>query len=169
MKGKDEELIKTLNEEYGSEEIAAVLSNIVGATVCKCDGNCNEQDDLFVRTLTLIQHIEGWRIRAREIHWSTRNDAEHTLTDEIIDVLDDAEDKIAEVLTGAVNVHVNVGDVKPIMTERTTTTSLITEMLETLRMYRTTIKEDDRMYGMKSIINKFIADIDQKMFKSELS
>ena len=47
-----------------------------------------------------ICDLHGYLIRLKEIHWSTDNNAEHLLCDEIMDDIRDNEDKFMESAMG---------------------------------------------------------------------
>lgn len=59
--------------------------------------------------------LHGYLIRLKEIHWNTTNNAEHLLCDDIIDCLDDCEDRFTECAMGLGGVHFKIGDLKPML------------------------------------------------------
>ena len=65
--------------------------------------------------IDFICSLHGYLIRLKEIHWTTNNNSEHLLCDEISDCLEDCEDRFTECAMGITNSHFKVGDLKPML------------------------------------------------------
>lgn len=67
------------------------------------------------RYVDFICSLHGYMIRVKEFHWSTDNNAEHLLCDEIEESIHDCEDRLAECIMGITGNKFKVGDLKPLL------------------------------------------------------
>lgn len=65
------------------------------------------------KIVDLISFLHNAQLPVREIHWNTRNNALHLLTDETIDELLDWEDRLAETYLGSNDRELKINDTKP--------------------------------------------------------
>ena len=65
------------------------------------------------KIVDLISFLHNAQLPVREIHWNTRNNALHLLTDESIDELLDWEDRLAETYLGGNGSELKINDTKP--------------------------------------------------------
>ena len=65
------------------------------------------------KIVDLISFLHNAQLPVREIHWNTRNNALHLLTDESIDELLDWEDRLAETYLGSNDRELKINDTKP--------------------------------------------------------
>lgn len=106
--------------------------------------------------LELINAMEGFRLRTREIHWSTRRNSIHKLCDDIMAELHDKSDEIAEDAQGMFG-RIEIGQLKP---TEPAEKDLI-PMLRALRTICMSAKEkwtDKRFSGISSILDDLIHD-----------
>ena len=75
-----------------------------------------------------ICSLHGYCIRTKEIHWNTENNATHLLCDEIMDSIDDCEDRFTECLMGETGKKFKVGDLKPLLPNSETLMPMLREL-----------------------------------------
>jgi hypothetical protein len=67
------------------------------------------------RYVEFICSLHGYMIRVKEFHWSTDNNTEHLLCDDIEEAIHDCEDRLAECMMGILGKKFKVGDLKPLL------------------------------------------------------
>ena len=82
--------------------------------------------------MDFICSLHGYCIRVKEIHWSTDNNAEHLLCDEIEEAIHDLEDRFAECAMGMTGKKVKVGDLKPMLPHATKLKEMLKELADEL-------------------------------------
>lgn len=80
--------------------------------------------------LDFICSLHGYCIRVKEIHWSTDNNAEHLLCDEVEESIHDLEDRFAECVMGITNKKIKVGDLKPMLPHATKLKEMLKELAD---------------------------------------
>ena len=65
------------------------------------------------KVIDLISFLHNAQLPVREIHWNTRINALHLLTDEVIDSLLEWEDKLAEAFISSKSLQLKINDSKP--------------------------------------------------------
>ena len=115
--------------------------------------------NLKSKALDMLCTIEGYHQRLKEIHWSTTNNAEHKLVDEIDEEVLSYEDKIAEAAMGCINARFEIGSLKTLLPEAKNTASLLSEMLNDVLAFRKVIEQSNKCVGIVNIIDDFITDI----------
>lgn len=80
--------------------------------------------------MDFICSLHGYCIRVKEIHWSTDNNAEHLLCDEIEEAIHDLEDRFAECAMGMTGKKVKVGDLKPMLPHATKLKEMLKELAD---------------------------------------
>jgi DNA-binding ferritin-like protein len=75
-----------------------------------------------------ICSLHGYCIRTKEIHWSTENNSTHLLCDEIMESIDECEDRFAECLMGETGKKFKVGDLKPLLPNSETLMPMLREL-----------------------------------------
>ena len=65
--------------------------------------------------INFLCELHGYLIRVKEIHWSTDNNSEHLLCDEIEDDIHGCEDRFAECAMGMEDARIRVGQLLPIL------------------------------------------------------
>lgn len=72
--------------------------------------------------------LHGYLIRLKEIHWNTNNNSEHLLCDDIMDCLEDCEDRFTECAMGLSGAHFKIGDLKPMLPNAETLIPMLKEL-----------------------------------------
>lgn len=114
--------------------------------------------------MSLINKLEGYRIRAREIHWSTNKHSIHVLCDKIMEELEKHEDEIAEDAQGIFG-RIEIGQLTPDIPKETD----IIPMLRGLRSTCINTKgelNDERFDGIKSLLDDIIHYSNQWVYLS---
>lgn len=102
----------------------------------------------------ILNRIEGYRVRLKELHWSADSDGLHTLIDKVTDTLLKYEDEIAEDYQG-ISSDFKVGTLIPQLPESVDIKSLIKEMREDIGSLIYLDKE--LIYsGIRSLSKKFV-------------
>jgi DNA-binding ferritin-like protein len=104
--------------------------------------------------LGILNRIEGYKTRLKELHWEAKNMSAHTLIDKLSDDLARYEDAIAEDFQGEFG-DFEVGTLKPILPGAVDTKSVIRELREDVA--KLIDIDDEFIYaGIKSNSEEFI-------------
>lgn len=104
--------------------------------------------------LGILNLIEGYKVRLKELHWEAKAMSAHTLIDKLSDDLARYEDAIAEDYQGEFG-DFEVGTLKPILPGAVDTKSVIRELREDIA--RLTDFDDEFIYaGIRSLSEEFI-------------
>lgn len=117
--------------------------------------------------MSLINKIEGYRIRAREIHWSTKQHSMHVLCDTIIEELEKYEDEIAEDAQGMFG-RIEIGQLKPEIPEETDMIPMLRNIRSTCISVKNELK-DERFDGIKNLLDDIIHYSNQWTYLSTFS
>jgi hypothetical protein len=102
----------------------------------------------------ILNRIEGYKVRLKELHWSAESDSLHVLLDKVADTLAKYEDEIAEDYQGVFG-DFEVGILKPHLPGAVDAKSLIREMREDIGQLTNFDKE--LIYaGIRSLSKKFV-------------
>lgn len=93
--------------------------------------------------IEFICTIHGYLIRLKEIHWNTTNNSEHLLCDEIMDALEECEDRFTESAMGLYDKHFKVGDLVPYLPNSTSLRPMLKELEGEIVEFRKTLKESE--------------------------
>ncbi len=145
------------NVKYTSIDIANTinqLSKLVPDTPAK-----PQEAENNVEVLEYIKKLEGFRIRLREIHWSTERHAEHVLTDNLMGMLTTHEDEVAEVSMGLFGVRIKVGQVVPTLPEGTDVKSILSEVFRAALDLKTKIEDNPQYSGLANVLDDCLQQI----------
>ena len=119
--------------------------------------------------LEYIRKVEGYRIRLRELHWSTTKHSEHILTDNIMGILTEHEDNVAEVCMGVLGIRIKVGQVVPILPEANELKPLLDAALEDAVDLKTKVEDNDLFSGLTNILDDCIQELSKGKYLETLS
>lgn len=119
--------------------------------------------------LEYIRKVEGYRIRLREIHWSTSKHSEHILTDNIMGILTEHEDSVAEVCMGVLGIRIKVGQVVPILPDANELRSLLDVALENAVDLKTKVEDNKLFSGLTNILDDCIQELSKGKYLETLS
>lgn len=115
--------------------------------------------------INLIKSLEGYKIRLREIHWSTPKHHTHLLTDEIIEELTKFEDSIAEQVMGLNNFRIPIASISNInLPDATLLKEALNGLLNVILNFKSTIESDTKFSGVISLIDDFAGDISKYLY-----
>lgn len=179
---KDKKLLEAFENKYTPQELLATIQEIKAkgnlAGVPEVTPEAAQNDGVgtsFPEAILLyIKKLEGYRIRLREIHWSTEKKAEHELSDDLMSDLTDYEDSIAEEAMGIFGVRVKVGDIVPALPEgKDLKTLLGTLTNDTLTLLASLEPEPGKTSipsgGIPSILEDIIHDLNKSKYLETLS
>lgn len=106
--------------------------------------------------MTFLNAIEGFRLRTREIHWSTRRRSIHVLCDDIMSELNDKLDEIAEDAQGMFG-RIEVGQFVPSVPDASEPIPMLRALRDTCIKFKATC-EDPRFAGIASLVDDLIHD-----------
>lgn len=104
--------------------------------------------------LGILNRIEGYKTRLKELHWEAPTHAAHVIIDKLSDDLSKYQDAIAEDYQGEFG-DFKIGTLKPQLPGAVDTKSLIREIREDIA--KLTDFDDEMIYaGIRSISEEFI-------------
>lgn len=101
-----------------------------------------------------ICSLHGYCIRVKEIHWSTNNNAEHLLCDEIEETIHDLEDRFAECMMGLTDEKFKIGDLKPMLPNAEGLKEMLKELEVETNDFKKGIKE--KQGGLMTICDELL-------------
>ena len=112
----------------------------------------------------LISFLHNAQLPVREIHWNTRNNALHLLTDETIDELLDWEDRLAETYLGGNGGELKINEKKP---ESSEYDGIMNDLIDLANEVRESLG-DNREYGnINAIIDEILETANKNLYRGE--
>lgn len=112
-----------------------------------------------------ICDLHGYLIRLKEIHWSTDNNAEHLLCNEIMDDVRDNEDKFMESAMGLYDSKIKIGELKPYLPNATELKPMLNEMKsETVAIRGKLTKPEES--GLVTVLDDILSFIGKYLYRS---
>ena len=139
-----ESVMRALNEEETEDETNSTLSNS--------------------KIVDLISFLHNAQLPVRELHWNTRNNALHLLTDETIDELLDWEDRLAETYLGVSGSELKINDTKPSGTEFK---GMMESLIDLANEVRDSIGNDNDYDNVNAIIDEILETANKNIYRSE--
>lgn len=155
------------NTKYTPTDIANTISQLskeVPETTAQ-----PQSDDVSVSILEYIKKVEGYRIRLREIHWSTEKHSEHVLTDSLISELTSHEDAVAEVAMGVLGIRIKVGQVIPTLPEETDLKSLLFAAVNNAIELKSKIEDNPQFAGLSNLLDDCVQELSKGRYLETLS
>ena len=180
ISNKDRRLLEAFEEKYTIKELLTAIQeiktngNLIGSPAIVVDSNNTVGTSLPEAILLYIKKLEGYRIRLREIHWSTENKSKHELSDSLMSMLADYEDSIAEEAMGIFGIRLKVGDIVPEIPEgrdiKSILTSLTNDTLTLLASLEPSEGETSTLSGgIPSILEDIMHDLNKSKYLETLS
>ena len=116
------------------------------------------------KIVDLISFLHNAQLPVREIHWNTRNNALHLLTDEAIDELLDWEDRLAETYLGG-----NGGELKINGTSPTTTEfeGIMNDLIKWANDVRESIGDNKDFDNVNAIIDEILETANKNLYRAD--
>lgn len=115
--------------------------------------------------LDYVCDLHGYLIRLKEIHWSTDNNAEHLLCDEIMDDIRDTEDRFMESAMGLYSSKIKIGQLKPYLPNSTGLSQMLNELkTETVSMRKKLTKPEES--GLVTILDDILSFIGKYLYRA---
>ena len=180
ISNKDRRLLEAFEEKYTPQELLTAIQEIktkgklVDSPAIAADSNNTVGTSLPESILFYIKKLEGYRIRLREIHWSTENKSKHELSDNLMSMLADYEDSIAEEAMGIFGIRVKVGDIVPEIPEGRDIKSILTSVTnDTLTLLASLEPSEGETSipsgGIPSILEDILHDLNKSKYLETLS
>ena len=179
MRMRDRKLMEEFEQKYTPQQLMNAIQAIKG-NLSNGQLSDEELDTSDVGTsipeaiLLYIKKLEGYRIRLREIHWSTENKSKHELSDNLMSMLADYEDSIAEEAMGIFGIRVKVGDIVPEIPEGRDIKSILTSVTnDTLTLLASLEPSEGETSipsgGIPSILEDILHDLNKSKYLETLS
>lgn len=117
------------------------------------------------RCTNFLSCMEGYHQQLKMLHWATTNKAEHLLTDEIDGDILEFEDAIAENLMGSLDIRFGNGDLKTLLPNNNSLSSLLDELKKDVNDFRKECDDD----GVINVIDDFLSKINKWKYLKTLS
>ena len=162
----DKVLLEGLTEKYGPEALTALIAAMERQQPVEIAEKTISPEEAI---LDYIMGLEGWRIRLREIHWSTESNAIHDLTDRLINDFEYNEDKIAECLMGLCGIRIKVGQICPNIPVEADDLESLLNVARTATVTLIASLESDKNYdGVVNILDEILETINKAQYKETL-
>lgn len=121
------------------------------------------------KALELLQSLEGYHQRLKELHWSTDNHSRHILTDEIDGGVLGFEDEIAEVVMGKLGEKFGKGDLKTLLPESEELSAILDELEKDVNSFIDSIGREHGYGGIYNVTDDFLSKIYKWKYLETLS
>lgn len=109
--------------------------------------------------IAYINKLHGYKTAVKNLHWSAKNMSEHKLCDDIISLIDDNEDEIAEICQG-IHKQIKLNELKPIQYKIVSTDKLLYDLLNDTNEFLNKLN-GKRYIGLKSVLENFISELNK--------
>ena len=111
--------------------------------------------------LDFICKLEGWKTKCKNLHWAASENNVHVRLDELLDIITDYQDTVAEGIMGVINTHLSPNDVKGNPGDAQNAKQLIDEIKEDTIDFYKQIPDDPLYAGLKSECETFIQNVNK--------
>ena len=119
--------------------------------------------------LELLQSLEGYHQRLKELHWSTDNHSKHLLTDEIDGGVLGFEDALAEVVMGKLGEKFGKGDLKTLLPEAEELKGILDELEDDVNKFIDSIGGEHGYGGIYNVTDDFLSSVYKWKYLETLS
>lgn len=116
------------------------------------------------KIVDLISFLHNAQLPVREIHWNTRNNALHLLTDETIDELLDWEDRLAETYLGGNGGELKINETKP---ESAEFESIMNDLIDLANEVRESVGDNKDYDNVNAIIDEILETANKNLYRGE--
>ncbi len=125
----------------------------------KFKNNKTDMNNLKQLTKDFLCACEGYHQILKELHWSANSRAIHELTNDMDGSVLDYEDRIAECVMGILDIKFSIGDLKTLIPSGKNISDVLTEMKKDVIEYKENVKDESELSGLQSILDEFVASI----------
>lgn len=115
--------------------------------------------------LDYICDLHGYLIRLKEIHWSTSNNAEHLLCDEIMDSIRDNEDAFMESAMGLYGKKIKIGELKPYLPNAESLIPMLNELKKETISIRNKLTDIEQS-GLATILDDILSATGKFLYRA---
>lgn len=119
-----------------------------------------EETENSNKVIDLISFLHNAQLPVREIHWNTRNNALHLLTDEVIDSLFEWEDTLAEAFISSKNVTLKINGTNPSSSEDVK--SILNELID-----KATSVKNDGDNAICAVIDDILEKANKYLYRAD--
>jgi hypothetical protein len=119
--------------------------------------------------LELLQSLEGYHQRLKELHWSTDNHSRHLLTDDIDDGVLEFEDELAEAVMGKLGEKFGKGDLKTLLPNAEELKGVLDEMEDDVNKFSDSIGGEHGYGGIYNVTDDFLTKVYKWKYLETLS
>jgi hypothetical protein len=119
--------------------------------------------------LELLQSLEGYHQRLKELHWSTDNHSRHLLTDDIDDGVLEFEDELAEAVIGKLGEKFGKGDLKTLLPNAEELKGVLDEMEDDVNKFSDSIGGEHGYGGIYNVTDDFLTKVYKWKYLETLS
>lgn len=123
-----------------------------------------EETNASGKVVDLISFLHNAQLPVREIHWNTRNNALHLLTDETIDELLDWEDRLAETYLGGNGGELKINEKKPSGTEFD---GIMNDLIDLANEVRSAMGDKKEYDNINAIIDEILETANKNLYRGE--
>lgn len=123
-----------------------------------------EEEGRNGKVVDLISFLHNTQLPVREIHWNTRNNALHLLTDETIDELLDWEDRLAETYLGVNDQELKINGTKPSSEEFK---GIMEDLIDLANEVRDGLGDGNEHDNVNAIIDEILETANKNIYRGE--
>lgn len=140
------------------------LRHIILENVRKALHEEEENETSNGKIVDLISFLHNAQLPVREIHWNTRNNALHLLTDEAIEELLDWEDRLAETYLGGNGGELKINDKKPSSEEFE---GIMNDLIDLANEARESVGDKKEYDNVNAIIDEILETANKNLYRGE--
>ena len=124
-----------------------------------------EEEERNGKIVDLISFLHNAQLPVREIHWNTRNNALHLLTDEAIEELLDWEDRLAETYLGSNLGELKINETKPSSSEDFK--SIMEELTDLANEVKDGFGDSNEYDNVNAVIDEILETAKKNIYRAE--
>ena len=138
------------------------LKNLISESVRRI---IKEEEERNGKIVDLISFLHNAQLPVREIHWNTRNNALHLLTDEAIGELLDWEDRLAETYLGSNLGELKINEKKPESSEDFK--SIMEELVDLANEVKDGFGDSNEYDNVNAVIDEILETAKKNIYRAE--
>ena len=138
------------------------LKNLISESVRRI---IKEEEERNGKIVDLISFLHNAQLPVREIHWNTRNNALHLLTDEAIEELLDWEDRLAETYLGSNLGELKINEKKPESSEDFK--SIMEELVDLANEVKDGFGDSNEYDNVNAVIDEILETAKKNIYRAE--
>ena len=114
--------------------------------------------------LDYVNKCESWKTAIKQLHWAANSLSQHELCDDIAELISGIQDRVSEI-EQSLSGRFPIGSLSPESYKASSLKQFVTDVISDTQEFRKKLEASGERYiGIKSDVEGFIGDMQQKMY-----